>query len=61
MSAAGVIWVGDRSLNLNKPGVVRAFINAAVDAGWMFEARTVGRRNGWDLLDAASAIGSSAP
>ncbi|WP_328406926.1 hypothetical protein [Nocardia sp. NBC_00403] len=49
----GVIWIGDRLLNLNKPGVVRAFADAAVDAGWMAEARTVGRRNGWDLFDNA--------
>ncbi|MEV4123858.1 hypothetical protein [Nocardia sp. NPDC049707] len=54
-SATGVIWIGDRLLNLNKPGVVRAFIDAAVDAGWMAETRTVGRRNGWDLFDDAHA------
>ncbi|WP_139347855.1 hypothetical protein [Nocardia donostiensis] len=54
-SVAGDIWIGDRWLNLNMPGVVRAFIDAAVDAGWMAEARTVGRRNGWDLFDDAYA------
>ena len=53
--ATGVIWIGDRLLNLNKPGVVRAFIDAAVDPGWMAEARAVGRRNGWDLFDDAYA------
>ncbi len=54
-SATGVIWIGDRVLNLNKPGVVRAFVDAAIDAGWMTEARAVGRRNGWDLFDEAYA------
>ncbi|MGW5517874.1 hypothetical protein [Nocardia africana] len=53
--ATGVIWIGDRLLNLNKPGVVRAFIDAAVDAGWVAEARAVGRRSGWDLFDDAYA------
>jgi hypothetical protein len=55
MSAAGVIWIGDRVLNLNEPGVVRAFVDAAVEAGWMAETRTVGRRDGWDLFDDAYA------
>ncbi|MEU4345009.1 hypothetical protein AB0H00_27760 [Nocardia sp. NPDC023852] len=54
-SAAGDIWIGDRSLNLNMPGVVRAFVDAAVEAGWMAQTRTVGRRNGWDLFDDAYA------
>ncbi|MEV6429152.1 hypothetical protein [Nocardia sp. NPDC051463] len=52
-SVTGVIWIGDRFLNLNKPGVVRRFVDAAIDAGWMAEAHTVGRRNGWDLFDDA--------
>lgn len=52
-SAAGDIWIGDRFLNLNMPGVVRAFVDAAVEAGWMAQTRTVGRRNGWDLFDDA--------
>ncbi len=51
VSVAGDIRIGDRWLNLNMPGVVRAFVDAAVDAGWMAETRTVGRRNGWDLFD----------
>ncbi|MGO4617230.1 hypothetical protein AB4305_22585 [Nocardia sp. 2YAB30] len=54
-SAAGVVRLGDRRLNLNEPGVVRAFVDAAVDAGWMAEARTIGRRDGWDLFDDAYA------
>lgn len=54
-AAAGDIRIGDRVLNLNLPGVVRAFIDAAVDAGWMAETRTVGRREGWDLFDDAYA------
>ncbi len=54
-SAAGDIWIGDRLLNLNMPSVVRAFVDAAVEAGWMAETRTVGRRNGWDLFDDAYA------
>lgn len=61
VSAAGVIDVGDRSLNLNKPGVVRAFIDAAVEAGWMAEARTTGRRNGWSLFDEAYANVNNSP
>ncbi|MEU1982605.1 hypothetical protein [Nocardia sp. NPDC019395] len=54
-SAAGGIGIGDCVLNLNMPGVVRAFVDAAVEAGWMAEARTAGRRSGWDLFDAAYA------
>lgn len=63
-SATGLIWIGDRWLNLNKPGVVRAFVDAAVEAGWMAETRMIGRRNGWDLFDDAYARntnGSSPP
>ncbi|WP_227983576.1 hypothetical protein [Nocardia spumae] len=54
-SAAGDIRVGDRRLNLNMPGVVRAFIDAVDEAGWMADARTNGRRDGWDLFDDAYA------
>ncbi|MFQ6394366.1 hypothetical protein ACLMAJ_12995 [Nocardia sp. KC 131] len=50
-SVSGFIWIGDRVPNLNKPGAVRA----SIDAGWMTKARTVGRRNGWDLFDAVYA------
>ncbi|MEV0105472.1 hypothetical protein AB0H42_03895 [Nocardia sp. NPDC050799] len=50
-SAAGVIVTGDRLLNLNKPGVVRAFVDGAVRRGWMTDARAVGHRDGWDLFD----------
>ncbi|SNY87672.1 hypothetical protein SAMN04244553_4622 [Nocardia amikacinitolerans] len=53
VSTAGEIWVGNRFLNLNMPGVVRAFVDAAVEAGWMAETRTAGRRDGWDLFDEA--------
>ncbi|MEU6563404.1 hypothetical protein [Nocardia nova] len=53
--AAGDIRVGDRLLNLNMPGVVRAFIDAAGEAGWMADVRTAGRRDGWDLFDDAYA------
>ncbi|NEW40992.1 hypothetical protein GV794_06325 [Nocardia cyriacigeorgica] len=52
-SASGDIWIGERSLNLNEPGVVRAFLDAAVDAGWMAHTRTMGRRDGWELFDIA--------
>lgn len=55
VSSAGVIWIRDRFLNLNRPGVVRAFVDGAVRRGWMAEARTVGRRNGWDLFDEVHA------
>lgn len=51
-SVSGDIWIGDRAMNLNMPGVARAFIEAAVEAGWIAEARTIGRRNGWNLFDA---------
>ncbi|WP_327149117.1 hypothetical protein [Nocardia sp. NBC_01329] len=54
-SSAGEIWIGDRFLNLNKPGVVRAFVDGAVRRGWMAEVRTVGRRDGWDLFDEVHA------
>ncbi len=55
MSAPGYIHSGDQWLNLNMPGVVRAFLDAAVDAGWLAEARAVGRRDGWELFDEAYA------
>ncbi|WP_227998472.1 hypothetical protein [Nocardia australiensis] len=55
MSAAGDISLGDRLMNLNKPRVVRAFVDAADAAGWMAAARTVGRRDGWALFDDAYA------
>ncbi|MEU7630463.1 hypothetical protein AB0C34_10815 [Nocardia sp. NPDC049220] len=55
MFAAGVIAIGDRWLNLNKPSVVRAFVDAAVEASWMAETRTVGLRDGWDRFDDAYA------
>ncbi|MFI6314683.1 hypothetical protein ACIBEK_31650 [Nocardia fusca] len=51
MSTAGVISTGDLLLNLNKPGVVRVFVDGAVRRGWMEQARTVGHRDGWDLFD----------
>ncbi|MGW4635701.1 hypothetical protein [Nocardia sp. NPDC004415] len=54
-SGAGEIRDGDRRLNLNMPGVVRAFVDAAVDAGWMDQTRTAGRRDGWELFDDAWA------
>ncbi|MFF3223590.1 hypothetical protein ACFYV7_12435 [Nocardia suismassiliense] len=54
-SVSGFVWIGDRMLNLHEPGVVRAFIDAAVDAGWLTETRAVGRGNGWDLFDDAYA------
>ncbi|MEV5652668.1 hypothetical protein AB0L57_30840 [Nocardia sp. NPDC052254] len=54
-SATGLVWIGDRLLNLNKPGVVRAFVDAAVESGWMTHTRTNGRRDGWDLFDDAHA------
>lgn len=63
-SVSGFIWTGDRSLNLNKPGVVRAFVDGAVRRGWMADARAVGHRDGWDLFDEAyarSAVGSTTP
>lgn len=53
VSAAGVVRIGDRWLNLNEPGTVCAFVDAAVERGWMAQARTVGRRSGWDLFDDA--------
>ncbi|WP_328392858.1 hypothetical protein [Nocardia sp. NBC_00416] len=53
--ATGLVWIGDRLLNLNKPGVVRAFVDAAADAGWLTEAHAVGRRDGWVLFDDAYA------
>ncbi|WP_280235132.1 hypothetical protein [Nocardia cyriacigeorgica] len=52
-SASGDIRLGERLLNLNEPGVVRAFLDAAVDAGWMAETRTAGLRDGWELFDIA--------
>ncbi|MGW5752662.1 hypothetical protein [Nocardia rhamnosiphila] len=55
VSAAGVIWIGDRLLNLNTPRVVRAFVDGAVRRGWMTEAATVGHRDGWALFDEAYA------
>ncbi|MGW0004418.1 hypothetical protein [Nocardia grenadensis] len=55
MSVSGVIWTGDRSLNLNKPGVVRAFVDGAVRRGWMADARAVAHRDGWELFDEAYA------
>lgn len=55
VSVSGVIWTGDRSLNLNKPGVVRAFVDGAVRRGWMADARTVAHRDGWELFDEAYA------
>ncbi|MFE3443465.1 hypothetical protein ACFXNW_10570 [Nocardia sp. NPDC059180] len=52
-SASGDIWIGERMLNLNEPGVVRAFVDSAVDVGWMAQTRTAGRRDGWELFDTA--------
>lgn len=63
VSVTGVIWIGDRLLNLNKPGVVRAFVDGAVRRGWMEQARIVGHRDGWDLFDEVYAriSGNSTP
>ncbi|WP_275106736.1 hypothetical protein [Nocardia brasiliensis] len=33
--------------------MVRAFVDAATEAGWTTETRTITRRNGWDLFDDA--------
>ncbi|MFI2232765.1 hypothetical protein [Nocardia testacea] len=52
---SGVIWIGDRRLNLNRPGVVRAFVDGSVRRGWVAEARSVGYRDGWILFDEAYA------
>ncbi|MEU1524250.1 hypothetical protein ABZ413_18810 [Nocardia rhamnosiphila] len=61
VSAAGVIRIGDRSLNLNRPGVVRAFVDGAVRRGWMAAAGTVGHRDGWALFDEAYAGTAGSP
>ncbi|MFQ6395685.1 hypothetical protein ACLMAJ_19745 [Nocardia sp. KC 131] len=55
MSAAGDICLDDRLVNLNQPRVVRAFVDAAVAAGWLAEARAVGCRDGWAIFDDAHA------
>ena len=63
-SVSGDIWIADRAMNLNMPGVARAFTDAAVEVGWVAQARTIGCRNGWDLFDAAygrKVRGTSAP
>lgn len=51
VSSSGGIWTGDRHLNLHEPGVVRAFLDAAVRRGWLSQARWEGSRDGWDLFD----------
>ena len=53
-SAAGVI--GDdagRWLNLNEPGVVRAFVDALTAADWQAADRRFLHLDGWPWLDAA--------
>ena len=54
MSATGVIGDdADRQLNLNEPGVVRAFIDALTAAEWPATDRRFLHLDGWPWLDAA--------
>ncbi|MFD4673838.1 hypothetical protein ACFWNN_29245 [Lentzea sp. NPDC058450] len=46
---AGEVLTGGRSLNLNRPGVIRALLDVA---GWRSEVREL---DGWDLFDAVAA------
>ncbi|GAA5055317.1 hypothetical protein [Nocardia callitridis] len=40
-------------LNLNLPGVVRALLDTAEDAGWLLDSTPIAERDGWELFDAA--------
>lgn len=55
VSTAGVVGTRDLWLNLNEPGVVRAFLDAAVRRGFPAVARTAGPCDGWELFDEVHA------
>jgi hypothetical protein len=53
-SAAGVVHDDQgRRLNLNEPGVVRAFVDVLTAAQWDAADRTFPRLDGWEWFDAA--------
>ncbi|MFD4644136.1 hypothetical protein ACFWN2_42980 [Lentzea sp. NPDC058436] len=52
MHAGQVRHSDGRSLNLNRPGVIRALLDEASARGWQAEARQL---DGWELFDAVES------
>lgn len=59
MHAGEIRHADDRGLNLNMPGVIRAFLDAAIARGWQPEAKGRTDFDGWSLFDAAFATATS--
>ncbi|MFC0435740.1 hypothetical protein [Kutzneria buriramensis] len=54
---AGAVRHADgRGLNLNQPGVVRAFLDQAIATGWDPFANRTTELDGWALFDTAHAV-----